>query len=151
MADTETTTPESAVQVYERKDTIIGQPQSQPRDPHDGATRVHEVVVHTDKHILDPNSPLAVQVPEGSGASTVDYVVGLADSINAGTAEEQFRAKEGSKSTPAASDSQGSPQASSEAKAEDPAPTDSGAPANEAKTEDPAPTDSGAPANETKP
>lgn len=130
MADTETTQ-ESPVQVFERKDTIIGQPQSQPREPHDGATRVHEVVVHTDRHILDPNDPLAVQVPEGTGASTVDQVVGLADSIAAGTAEEQFRREAGVESTPAASDSTGSPQASAESKTENPAPTDSGSEAED--------------------
>jgi hypothetical protein len=124
MADTA-----SPVQVIERKETVIGQPQARPADPHDGATRVHEVVVHTDRHILDPNDPLAVQIPEGVGASTIDYSVGLADAMRAGTAEQQF-AKAGDYDHTPASDHLGSPQASAEAKSDNPAPTE------QAKSED---------------
>jgi hypothetical protein len=80
---------ESTVKVFERKDQIIGQPQARPSEPHDGSTLVHEVVVHTDKVILDPNSPEAVQVPEGVGASTVGAAPALS-ALSEGTAEEQF-------------------------------------------------------------
>lgn len=80
---------DSPVKVYENQGVLQGQPQAQPADVHDGRTVVHEVVVHTDKHILDPNDPLAVQVPEGVGASTVGAAPALSSLAN-GTAEEQF-------------------------------------------------------------
>ena len=96
MADPNTQ--ENPVEVFDRSDTIIGQPQATPPAPHDGSTLIREVVVHTDKQILDPNSPLAVQVPEGVGASTVGHESALATALRQGTAEEQFaRAAEADK------------------------------------------------------
>lgn len=82
---------DSPVVVTERKEVLIGQPQASAAAPHDGSTFVHEVHVHTDKVILDPNDPLAVQVPEGSGASTVGQSPALS-ALSDGTAEEQFAA-----------------------------------------------------------
>ena len=89
MADKDTKTPDSPVQYFENKDTIQGQPQARPAEPHDGQTLLHEVVVHTDRVILDPNDDLAVQVPEGVGASTVGQSPALT-ALREGTAEEQF-------------------------------------------------------------
>jgi hypothetical protein len=80
---------ESTVKVYENQGVVQGQPQASVADPHDGQTYVHEVVVHTDKVILDPNSPEAVQIPEGTGASTVGAAPTLS-ALAVGTAEEQF-------------------------------------------------------------
>jgi hypothetical protein len=85
-------TPDSPVQISVRDATIIGQPQATPQGPHDGATRVSEVVVVTDRHILDPNDPLAVQVPENTGASTYSEDSPLGKALKKGTAEEQFAA-----------------------------------------------------------
>lgn len=108
---------ESPVEVSDRNERVIGQPQARPSEPHDGATTVRETVVHTDKVILDPNDPLAVQVPEGVGASTVDHESALATALKEGTAEEQFarRAKEAEKasSKKSSSDKSSSDQADS--------------------------------------
>lgn len=98
MADPNTQ--ENPVEVFDRSDTIVGQPQATPAAPHDGATLVREVVVHTDKKILDPNDPLAVQIPEGSGASTVGHESALATALRQGTAEEQFARAEKQDSEP---------------------------------------------------
>ena len=84
---------DSPVQITTREETIIGQPQASASSPHDGATRVSEVVVITDRHILDPNDPLAVQVPEGVGASTYSHESLLGEALKRGTAEEQFAAE----------------------------------------------------------
>lgn len=90
---------DSPVTIDETKEEVQGQPQAQPADPHDGKTLVHEVVVHTDKVILDPNDPLAVQVPEGVGASTYGQAAPLGEALAAGTAEEQFAAANKSSSS----------------------------------------------------
>jgi hypothetical protein len=91
MATSDTTqVSDSPVVITTREDTIIGQPQARSSAPHDGATRVSEVVVVTDRHILDPNDPLAVQVPENSGASTYSHESLLGEALKRGTAEEQF-------------------------------------------------------------
>lgn len=96
---------ESPVQVSDRNDTVIGQPQARPSDPHDGSTIVKEVVVHTDKPILDPNDELAVQIPEGVGASTVGESPALS-ALKDGTAEEQFaRAEQNAKKSSSSSKS----------------------------------------------
>jgi hypothetical protein len=89
MADDTKNTQDSPVTIHEHKDTIQGQPQARASEPHDGQTLVHEVVVHTDRVILDPNDELAVQVPEGVGASTVGAAPALS-ALKDGTAEEQF-------------------------------------------------------------
>lgn len=57
----------------------------------------------TDTVIKDPNAPEAVQVPEGSGGSSVDAEIPLAEALRAGTPEEQFAA-EADKPAPDASD-----------------------------------------------
>ena len=80
-------------------ETVQGQPQAKPRDLDDGKVTVRETAIKLDTVILDPNHPLAVQVPEGIGADTTGDPNPLADAFAAGTAEDQFAA--GSKSTPA--------------------------------------------------
>jgi hypothetical protein len=89
-----TESPINPVQITVREDTVIGQPQARANEPHDGTTRVTEIVAITDRHILDPNDPLAVQVPEGVGASTADHKSPLGEALKVGTAEAQFRAAE---------------------------------------------------------
>jgi len=81
---------ETTVNIEHNEETVQGQPQSSQRDPHDGQVTVRETHVTTDRVILDPNSPEAVQVPEGSGASSVDRQNPLAEALQAGTPEEQF-------------------------------------------------------------
>lgn len=44
----------------------------------------------TDEHILDPNSPLAVQIPEGVGADTSLDGLALADTLAEGHVEAKF-------------------------------------------------------------
>lgn len=68
---------ESPVQIDHREEQVQGQPQAAPRKADDGKTKVTETVVKTDKVVLDPNGPLAVQVPEGVGASSVESVTAL--------------------------------------------------------------------------
>lgn len=84
---------DSPVQVSVREETVIGQPQAAAGEPHDGSTRVTEIVAVVDKPILDPNDPLAVQVPEGVGASTATHTSPLGEALKAGTAEEQLTKK----------------------------------------------------------
>lgn len=91
----------SPVVIDETHEELQGQPQASVQEPHDGKTLVHEVRVHTDKVILDPNDPLAVQVPEGVGASTVGHLAPLGAALSAGTAEEQFAAAEKQEPAPA--------------------------------------------------
>lgn len=55
---------------------------------------VNESRFTVDEHILDPNSPLAVQIPEGGGADTSRHTLGMVDTLLAGTAEAQFAAAE---------------------------------------------------------
>lgn len=81
---------DSPVQIHERKEVVQGQAQANPAEPHDGKYPLHEVAVITDKVILDANSDLAVQIPEGSGASTSDHLSPLGQALQDGTAEEQF-------------------------------------------------------------
>jgi hypothetical protein len=47
-----------------RKEEIQGQPQAASPEPHDGKVQVYEVDVRLDEQVLDPNSELAVQIPE---------------------------------------------------------------------------------------
>lgn len=95
MADTTTQAPtsESPVVVQERDETVVGQPQAFQPEPHDGKTIVREIVVHTDRVVRDPNSPEAVQIPEGVGATTYGETSPLAKALKDGTAEEQFQAE----------------------------------------------------------
>lgn len=86
------TSVDAPVQIYDRDETVIGQPQSKVQAPHDGATLVREVVVHTDVVIKDPNDPLAVQIPKDSGASTYGAVSPLGAALKRGNAEAQFAA-----------------------------------------------------------
>ena len=81
---------DSPVQIHNTEQEIQGQPQSASRDPHDGTVTVRETHVVTDRVILDPNDPLAVQVPKDSGASSVDRANPLGEALAAGTPEEQF-------------------------------------------------------------
>lgn len=52
--------------------------------------RVREFHVATDKVILDPDSPEAVQIPDGAGGSTVDAPLEIVAAVKRGTAEEQL-------------------------------------------------------------
>jgi len=81
---------DSPVQINHNEEEIQGQPQSAARDPHDGTVTIRETHVVTDRVILDPNDPLAVQVPKDSGASSVDRANPLGEALSAGTPEEQF-------------------------------------------------------------
>lgn len=51
---------------------------------------VREIAVATDEVILDPESPLAVQIPEGSGADHSRHTNPLADSLGEGHVEAKF-------------------------------------------------------------
>ena len=51
---------------------------------------VREIEVNLDEPILDPNSPLAVQIPEGSGADHSRHTNPLADSLGEGHVEAKF-------------------------------------------------------------
>lgn len=55
---------------------------------------VNEARFVADEHILDPNSPLAVQIPEGGGADTTRNTLGMVDRLTAGTPMSQFAAAE---------------------------------------------------------
>lgn len=55
---------------------------------------VNEARFTADEHILDPNSPLAVQIPEGVGADTTRGGLGMVDRLTAGTPMAQFAAAE---------------------------------------------------------
>lgn len=81
---------DSPVTIDHTEEEIQGQPQAQVREPHDGKVQVRETYVTTDVKILDPNDPLAVQIPEGVGASAVDRPNPLGEALAAGTPEEQF-------------------------------------------------------------
>lgn len=83
-------TTESPVTVQVREEEAQGQAQVAPAKPHDGKHKVFEAVAITDKVITDANSPLAVQVPEGVGASTYGHRSPLGEALSAGTPEEQF-------------------------------------------------------------
>lgn len=84
------TSNDSPVEVTQVQEEVQGQPMAARPEPDDGVHLVHEVTVHTDRVILDPNDPLAVQIPEGVGASTVGHLSPLGEALQAGTAEEQF-------------------------------------------------------------
>lgn len=83
---------DSSVTIDERVETVQGQAQAAPVDPHDGQVPVREVAVVVDEIILDANSDKAVQIPEGVGASTVDQEAPLVTALKQGTPEEQFAA-----------------------------------------------------------
>lgn len=85
---------DNPVNVEKTDEVIQGQPQAAQTEPHDGKVRVREVAVVTDEVITDPNSDLAVQVPEGVGARHDDFGNPLVEAHEAGTAEEQFAAEE---------------------------------------------------------
>lgn len=68
---------ENPVKIEHRDEVVQGQPQAAPRKADEGKTRVVETRVQTDRVILDPNDPLAVQVPEGIGASSDDNVTDI--------------------------------------------------------------------------
>lgn len=51
---------------------------------------VREITIATDEVILDPNSDLAVQIPEGSGADHSRHTNPLADSLGEGHVEAKF-------------------------------------------------------------
>lgn len=71
---------------------VQGQPQAKPRPLDDGKVQVQETSVKLDQPILDPNHDLAVQVPEGIGATSTDRPNPLADAFAAGAPEDQFAA-----------------------------------------------------------
>lgn len=81
---------ENPVKVEKVDEEQQGQPQAQNQEPHDGKVRVREVDVTTDEVILDPNSELAVQVPEGVGARHDDFGNPLVEAYEKGTADEQL-------------------------------------------------------------
>src|ERR1700742_3360634 len=88
MADTDT-----SVQTYvNENDENPGQAQESTPYPesHDGTHIFSEVHVRPDRAILDVNDPLAVQVPEGSGASSVGALTPLSVALRKGTPESQF-------------------------------------------------------------
>jgi len=91
------------VQVGQRAEVVDGQPQAAPRPLHDGRHFTHEVAAITDRVILDPNDELAVQIPEGVGASTYGHRSPLGEALATGTPESQFEA-EASDSKKSASD-----------------------------------------------
>jgi hypothetical protein len=78
------------VQIGQRSEEVAGQAQSAPRDLHDGRHWADETVVHVDKVITDVNSDLAVQIPEGVGASTYGHRSPLGEALTVGTPEAQF-------------------------------------------------------------
>ncbi len=51
---------------------------------------INESHFNTDEQILDPNSPLAVQIPEGVGADTSMDGIALADTLLEGHVEAKF-------------------------------------------------------------
>jgi hypothetical protein len=51
---------------------------------------VHETVFAGDEAILDPNSPLAVQIPEDSGADRSRIAVPLGETLASGHVEAKF-------------------------------------------------------------
>lgn len=83
---------ETSVKIYENQGEVDGQPQPKVSEPHDGRHWVDETAVVTDRHVLDPNSDLAVQIPEGSGASVSGHASPLAEALKRGTIEDQFSA-----------------------------------------------------------
>jgi hypothetical protein len=81
---------ESPVNINTRNGEVQGQAQARQPEPHDGVHKVFETVAVTDRVITDANSDLAVQVPEGVGASTYGHYSPLGEALAAGTPEEQF-------------------------------------------------------------
>jgi hypothetical protein len=81
---------ESPVQVNAREGEVQGQAQATPPAPNDGVHKVFESVAVTDKVITDANSELAVQVPEGVGASTYGHRSPLGEALSRGTVEDTF-------------------------------------------------------------
>lgn len=86
---------ESPVQVTRREGMAQGQAQGSPLPAqHDGRHWTDEVFAVTDKIILDVNDPLAVQVPDGVGASTSGHASPMGETYARGTPEDQFAAAE---------------------------------------------------------
>lgn len=81
---------DSPVQVNVSEGVGAGQAQVAGPKLSDGRHAVHEARIHTDRVILDASSPLAVQVPEGVGASTYGHRSPMGEAMEAGTPEEQF-------------------------------------------------------------
>jgi hypothetical protein len=82
---------DEAVKTEQVSETVQGQPQPEPRERDNGEVTVNESKVKLDQPVLDPNHPLAVQVPEGVGARADEDEL-LSDRYAAGTAEDQFTA-----------------------------------------------------------
>lgn len=85
---------ENATQIHSNVGEGQGQAQADGTgfNPHDGKHPVDETHIVSDRQILDANSELAVQVPEGVGASTVGHPAPLRAAYEAGTPESQFEA-----------------------------------------------------------
>lgn len=100
MADTASDSP---VQVVRREGTAQGQAQGVQSPPDDGRHWTDEVYVVTNRVITDVNDPLAVQVPDGVGASTAGHASPLGEVYARGTPEDQFAPKsdESDSDTPA--------------------------------------------------
>lgn len=87
---------DEAVTVDKTAESVQGQPQAKPRELDDGKVAVNEFHITLDQPILDPNHPLAVQVPKGVGADGSEDEP-LSERYAAGTPEEQFAAGDDSK------------------------------------------------------
>lgn len=84
---------DSPVQINSNQSEVQGQAHGQVTPPqHDGRHWVDETAVVTDRVILDVNDPLAVQVPEGVGASTAGHESPLAQALKRGAPEDVFSA-----------------------------------------------------------
>lgn len=120
---------DSSVSVTRREGTAQGQAQGNPFPaPHDGRHWTDETYVVTDKVIIDVNDPLAVQVPDGVGASTAGHASPMSEIFARGTAEDQFaKANASDESASESTDSQVKPEdtaSGSEPEAQVPADTE---------------------------
>lgn len=117
---------DSPVQVIRREGTAQGQAQGVQPAPDDGRHWSDEVYVVTDRVITDVNDPLAVQVPEGVGASTSGHAGPLAEVYARGTPEDQFAPKSdesGSDTAPAEETTEEETSSDTAASSDAPAPT----------------------------
>lgn len=81
---------DSPVNITRRAETVQGQAQSAPRDPHDGKHFIEEVSAVTDRIITDVKDKLAVQVPEDVGADHSGHRSPLGQALARGHVEDQF-------------------------------------------------------------
>lgn len=81
---------DSPVTITRRAETVQGQAQSGPREPHDGKHFIEEVVAITDRIITDVKDELAVQIPEGVGADHSGHRSPLGQALARGHVEDQF-------------------------------------------------------------